>query len=138
MQIQPYLHFEGRCQEAVEFYRDALGAQVTTMFHVRNVPPDKRQHVPGAAALSDDNVIYAQVQIGDSVLHATDTPFEGQTGFAGFSFSLFASDQAQAARLFAALSEGGQVQVPLGPTFFSPCFGMVKDRFSVTWRLDAS
>ena len=138
MKIEPYLHFAGRCEEATEFYRDALGAQVTTLFHLKNVPMEKRAHVPGADQMSDDAVIYAQLQIGESTLHLTDAPLEGQSGFDGFSLSLFAPDEIEARRLFAALADGGKIQTPLGATFFSPCFGLVRDRFGLNWRLSAA
>lgn len=138
MHIQPYLHYQGRCEEAVEFYQGALGAEVMALFHAKDVPDTAKKDVPGADQLAGDKVIYARLRIGDTILHATDAPCQGHLGFAGFSFALFAPDQAEAARLFAALADGGQVQVPLGPTFFSSYVGMVTDRFGLTWRLDAA
>ena len=133
MQVQSYLFFDGRCEEAVEFYRRALGAEVEMLMRIKDSPepPSPGMVPPG----SEDKVMHASFRIGDSTVMASDGRCQGQPSFQGFALSLSAADQAEAERLFAALSEGGQVQMPLGQTFFSPCFGMVADRFGVNWMV---
>ena len=133
MQVQPYLFFDGRCEEAVEFYRRALGAEVTMLMRMKDSPepPQPGMCPPG----SEDKVMHASFQIGDTTVMASDGRCSGQPVFQGFSLSLTARDEAECERLFAALGEGGQVQMPLSKTFFSPRFGMVADRFGVSWMV---
>jgi PhnB protein len=133
MQIQPYLFFEGRCEEAAEFYRAKLGAEVMMLMRNRDSPdaPPPGMLAPG----SDDKVMHMSLRIGDSIVLASDGRCAGKPSFQGFSLSLTARDEAEAGRLFAALVDGGQVQLPLGKTFFSPSFGMVADRFGVSWMV---
>ena len=133
MQVQPYLFFDGRCEEAVEFYRRALGAEVTMLMRMKDSPepPQPGMCPPG----SEDKVMHASFQIGDTTVMASDGRCSGQPAFQGFSLSLTARDEAECERLFAALGEGGQVQMPLSKTFFSPRFGMVADRFGVSWMV---
>jgi len=133
MQAQPYLFFEGRCEEAVEFYRRALGAEVTTLMRIKDSP---EPHPPGMVPPGSDNkVMHMTFRIGDTTLMASDGRCSGKPNFQGFSLSLNAADDAQAERLFTALADGGQVQMPLGKTFFSSRFGMVADRFGVSWMV---
>ena len=115
MRVEPYVYFQGRCEEALEFYRSAIGA-VATVF-----------------ARFEDKVGHAEVRIGDTVVLASDGQGEGQSQFSGFSLSLNASDDAEAERLFAALSDGGTVQVPMAPTPFASRLGLVADKFGVPW-----
>jgi PhnB protein len=130
MRVQPYLFFEGRCEEALEFYRRALGAEVEMLMRFKDSPD------PGSCtAGTEDKVMHASFRIGDSTLMASDGRCQGQPSFQGIALSLTAADDAQAERLFAALAEGGQVQVPLEKTFFSSRFGMVADRFGVPWMV---
>src|SRR5215217_2988028 len=133
MQVQPYLFFEGRCEEALGFYREALGAEVTALMRFRECPdpPPPGTMAPG----SEDKVMHAAFQIGDTTVMASDGRCSGQARFGGVSLSLSVPDEATADRLFAALAEGGQVQMPIGKTFFSPRFGMVADRFGVPWMV---
>jgi len=133
MQIQPYLFFEGRCVEALEFYRTRLGAEVTMLMRYRESPepPQPGMIPPG----SENKVMHSSLRIGEATLMASDGRCNGQPGFQGFSLSLNAASEAEAERLFGALAEGGQVQMPLSKTFFSPCFGMVADRFGVSWMV---
>src|SRR5918997_6836699 len=121
MQVQPYLFFEGRCEEAVAFYRAALGAEVTALmrFGESPDPPPPGMVPPG----SEDKVMHAELRIGDATVMASDGRCSGQPRFGGVSLSLSVPDEETADRLFAALAEGGQVQMPLGRTFFSPRFG---------------
>ena len=133
MQVQPYLFFDGRCEEAVEFYRKALGAEVTMLMRFKDSPePPQPGMVPPGA---ENKVMHASFRIGDTTVMASDGRCLGRPSFQGFSLSLTASNETDAERLFAALGDGGQVQMPLTKTFFSPRFGMVADRFSVSWMI---
>jgi PhnB protein len=130
MQVQPYLFFDGRCEEALDFYRKALGAEVIGLMRFKECPD--QAYVPSGGG---DKVMHACVRIGETAVMASDGQCSGRPSFNGFSLSLTAKDEADAARLFAALSDGGQVQMPLNKTFFSPSFGMVADRFGVPWMV---
>ena len=133
MQVQPYLNFDGRCEEAVEFYRRALGAEVTGLMRFKDSP---EPHAPGMVPPGAENkVMHASFRIGDTTVMASDCHSGGRPSFQGFSLSLTAADVAEAERRFASLADGGQVQMPLTKTFFSPRFGMVADRFGVSWMV---
>lgn len=132
MHIQPYLFFEGRCEEALDFYRRALGAEVMMLMRFKESPEPHQCPLPPGA---EEKVMHSSFRIGESTVHASDGFCQGQPNFQGISLSLSAPNEAEADRLFAALAEGGQVQMPLGKTFFSPCFGMVTDRFGVAWMV---
>ena len=133
MQVQPYLFFDGRCEEAVEFYKSKLGAKVEMLMRYKDSPePPQPGMVPPG---SDNKVMHACLRIGDTAVMASDGNCKGKPSFQGFSLSLDARDEADAKRLFAALAEGGQVNMPLCKTFFSPAFGMVADRFGVQWMV---
>lgn len=133
MLVQPYLFFEGRCEEAVDFYRQALGAQVTSLMRYRDTPdPPSRDIIPQG---SEDKIMHASLTIGETVLMASDGMCAGQPNFQGFSLSLTVPSKSEADRLFAALADGGKVQTPLEPTFWSPRFGTVTDRFGVSWMI---
>ncbi|WPC66849.1 VOC family protein [Rhodoferax ferrireducens] len=133
MQVQPYLFFEGRCEEALEFYRTTLGAKVTMLMRFKENPEPQPPGMfpPG----SDDKVMHASFTIGETTLMASDGRATGSPVFQGFSLSLSAPTDAEAQRLFSALGDGGQVQMPLGKTFFASSFGMVADRFGVSWMI---
>ena len=133
MQIQPYLFFDGRCEEAIEFYRRALGAEVTMLMRNKDnpEPPQPGMVPPG----SENKVMHANLRIGDSVVLASDGHCKGKPEFRGFSLTIVAHDIATADRMFNALADGGHVQMPLTKTFFSPRFGMVTDRFGVSWMI---
>lgn len=131
MQLQPYLFFEGRTEEALGFYRDALGAEVTALMRFRE-SPEPEQCPPGGA----DKVMHACFTIAGQTVMASDGRCSGRPEFGGFALSLMPADAATAGRLFAALAAGGEVVMPLGKTFWSAAFGMVRDRFGVTWMLN--
>jgi PhnB protein len=133
MQVQPYLFFDGRCAEAVEFYRRALDAKVTSVMHFKDHPPALESGMvpPG----SEDKVMHTSFRIGDTEVLASDGNCAGKPAFQGFSLTLTAPDAAEAERLFGVLGEGGQVQMPMDKTFFSERFGMVADRFGVSWMV---
>ena len=133
MQVQPYLNFDGRCEEAVEFYRRALGAEVTALMRFKDSP---EPHAPGMVPPGAENkVMHANLRIGDTAVLASDGRCQGKPSFQGFALSLTPPTDADAERLFAALGDGGQVQMPLAKTFFSSSFGMVADRFGVSWMV---
>jgi len=133
MQVQPYLFFDGRCEEAVKFYRSALGAEVVMLMRFKDSPesPPPGMVPPGG----ENKIMHAALRVGDAMVLASDGRCSGQPSFQGFALSLTASDEAEANRLFASLAEGGQVQMPLAKTFFSPRFGMIADRFGVSWMV---
>ena len=130
--IQPYLFFGGRCEEAMAFYGTALGAKVDFLMLYKDSP---EPNPPGMLQLGFENkVMHATFRIGETILMASDGCGEGP-GFAGFSLSLTVETEAEAGRAFAALAEGGQAGMPLTKTFWSPCFGMLTDRFGVCWMI---
>jgi PhnB protein len=131
--VQAYLFFDGRCEEAIEFYRRALGAEVEMMMRFKDSPepPKPGMHPPG----SDNKVMHASLRIGETTINASDGRCTGKASFQGFALSITVSSEAEADRLFAALTDGGQIQVPLAKTFFSPLFGMVTDQFGVLWMI---
>ncbi len=133
MHIEPYLFFEGRCEEAVEFYRKALGAEVMMLMRYKDSPePPAPGKLPAG---SENKVMHASLRIGESTVMASDGLAQGRPSFEGFSLSITVPDEARADKLFAALADGGQVQLPLAKTFWSALFGMVKDRFGVGWMI---
>jgi PhnB protein len=133
MLVQPYLFFDGRCEEALEFYRGALGAEVTMLLRHEDSPdpPPPGMVPPGC----EDKVMHAAFRIGDTTLMASDGRCQGHPTFQGITLSLTVPDAAAARQRFAALAAGGRVDMPLTETFFSPCFGMVADRFGVSWMV---
>jgi len=129
--VEPYLVFDGRTEEALEFYRKALGAEVLMLMRFKD-SPDQSMVAPG----SENKVMHASFRIGGSTVMASDGGCAKGKGFEGFSLSLAVATEAEADKLFAALSDGGQVQMPLAKTFWSPKFGMVVDRFGVSWMVN--
>jgi PhnB protein len=132
MPVQPYLFFDGNCEEALVFYRRALGAEEVMMMRWKD-SPDPAACSPDSA--NANKIMHAQFRIGGTEVMASDGRCQGQPKFEGFALSLTAPDEAGAEGLFNALAEGGQVQMPLGQTFFSPRFGMVADRFGISWMI---
>lgn len=131
--VQPYLFFEGRCEEAIEFYRGALGAEVIMLMRFKDNPePPQPGMCPPA---SGEKIMHATLRIGENMVMASDGRCTGRPAFQGFSLSLTVRTEAEAERLFTALADGGQVQMPLAKTFFSSRFGMVADRFGVLWMV---
>jgi PhnB protein len=130
MHVQSYLFFNGRCEEAIEFYNKALGAKVEMLMRFKEAPGDHKCS-PG----SEDKIMHSCLRIGDNNVMASDGMAQGQPEFKGFSLTINAKDKTEANRLFGALSDGGQVRQPLIETFFSPCFGIVADKFGVGWMV---
>ena len=132
MLVQPYLMFEGRCEEAVEFYRRAVGAEVMTLMRYSQAPDPKACPSP---TIDPQKVMHCCLRVGDSQVMMSDGMCSGTPSFKGINLSLTARDEAEAERLFQGLSDGGQVQMPMAPTFFAKRFGMVADRFGVGWMV---
>ncbi|MDR7335993.1 VOC family protein [Roseateles asaccharophilus] len=136
MKIDPYLFFEGNCEQAIEFYKKALGAKVE--FMMRNSespePPPEGMLPPG----SENKIMHASLHIGGALVMMSDGMCNGEGSFKGFSLSLDCPDADTAREAFAALADGGQVTMPLGKTFWAPLFGMVTDRFGVAWMVGVS
>jgi PhnB protein len=130
MQIQPYLFFDGRCEEALNYYRRALGAEIQTIMRYKE-SPDSSGTPPGAG----DKVMHAAFKIGDTQILASDGNNTGKPKFEGISLAIDPATVKDADRIFAALADGGQVRLPLTPTFFAERFGMVADRFGISWMI---
>jgi PhnB protein len=130
MHVQPYLDFNGRCDEALEFYKKAVGAEVAVLMRWKD-NPDKSM----CTAENADKVMHSQFQIGDSTIMASDGRCTGKPNFHGIALTISAQTEAEADKLFNGLAEGGQVTMPLAKTFFSPKFGMVADKFGVGWMV---
>lgn len=133
MKVESYLFFEGRCEEAVEFYRHELGAEVLFSMRFKENPDEQGKAMipPGG----ENKIMHLSMRIGETMIMASDGNCSGRTNFAGFSLAVEVPDEAKAKQFFAALSKGGQVQMPLAKTFFSPLFGMVADKFGVSWMI---
>lgn len=133
MKVEPYLFFNGRCEEALAFYKDALGAEVTMQMRMSESPepPPPGMVPPGF----ENKIMHATMRIGETSVMLSDGNSATPANFQGFSLSIGVSDVAKAEQLFTALGKGGQVHMPLGKTFYSPCFGMVSDRFGVGWMV---
>lgn len=132
-QVQAYLFFNGRCEEAIGFYRRALGAELEMLMRNKEAPPGEMP--PSMPPGSEDKVMHATLKIGDGVLMASDGMAADGPQFRGFSLSLTYPTEAKCRQHFDALAEGGHVDMPLGTTFWSSCFGMVTDRFGVQWMV---
>jgi PhnB protein len=133
MLVQPYLHFDGQCEEAIEFYRRALGAEIEVLIRYKDSPepPPPGMVPPGM----EGKVMNSNLRIGDSIVMASDDCTRTAVSFQGFELSLSVADDAEAEQKFAALADGGQIKVPLAKTFFSSKFGMLVDRFGVSWMV---
>lgn len=132
MPVTPYLMFNGRCEEALDFYKKALGAQVGMLMRFKEAP---EAPPPGCAPVDGNKIMHSAFQIGGATVMASDGMANGGPKFEGFSLTIHAKDEPEADRLFAGLSDGGQVQMPLGKTFFAKRFGVVADKFGVSWML---
>jgi PhnB protein len=135
MKIEPYLFFNGHCEEAIDFYKQALGAEVAMLMRISESP---QAHPAGLLPPGSGNkIMHASLQIGDTSVMMSDGMCTGQLNFKGITLSLGVSDAAQAQRFFSALSQGGSINMPLDKTFYASQFGMVTDRFGVPWMVIA-
>jgi len=133
MKVQSYLFFDGRCDEALDFYKKTLGAEVTMLMRYKDNPdPQPGSQPPGATA---EKVMHCGFKVGETEVLASDGNCLGKPNFQGFALAVTVADEAKAEQTFAALCEGGTVQMPMGPTFFAKRFGMVGDKFGVGWMV---
>ncbi len=132
MKVEPYLFFNGRCDEAIALYQGAFGASLMGRMLYKEAPDTPPAPLPPGWG---DKVLHASLQIGETTVMMSDSMTADPPRFEGFSLSVEMPDEQAARRAFDALASGGQVQMPLGPTFFSPYFGMVIDRFGVSWMI---
>ena len=134
-QVQPYLFFDGKCEEALEFYKSAIGAKVDMMMRFSEAPEKPPEGAMPAG--SEKKIMHAAFKVGDTQIMASDGHCAGKPSFQGFGLTLNAANDAEADKLFNAVGKGGQVQQPLTKTFFASRFGMVTDRFGVMWMVIA-
>jgi PhnB protein len=133
MQLQPYLNFNGRCEEALEFYKKALDAEITMLMRFKDSPEPPP---PGTPSANGEKVLHCSLRIGSAEFMASDGHCTGKSAtFQGFGLSLALPNEGKAKQAFTALTEQGKIEMPLGKTFWSPCFGMVTDRFGVMWMI---
>jgi len=130
MNVQPYLSFEGRAQEAIDFYKSARGAKVEVVMQFKDAPPDMQANMP-----NKDKVMHAAFKVGDTTIMATDGQCSGKSQFSGITLTLNAASNGEAEKLFNALAQGGKVNMALNETFFAHRFGMVADKFGVGWMV---
>lgn len=131
MTVQPYIFFDGRCEEALEFYQKAVGAKVEALMRFKENPDGTAHNPPG----TDDKVMHANFRIGNTQIMASDGMAGGAPKFDGFALTIHAKDEAEADRQFNALLQGGEVTMPLAKTFFAVRFGMLRDKFGVHWMV---
>lgn len=132
MNVQPYLSFEGRCQEALDFYEKAIGAKTEVVMLFKDAPADVQVQISPA---SKDKVMHSAFRVGDTQIMATDGGCSGGSTFSGVSLTLNVSGNAEAEKMFAALGQGGKVTMPMSETFFAHRFGVVADKFGVNWMV---
>jgi PhnB protein len=134
MQVQPYLYFYGRCEEAVAFYQAKLGAEGIELMRFKDAPDPTP---PGVLPPGFENkIMHGVFRVGDTTVMVSDGSRDASPGYHGFSLALIVSSEAEAERVFNALADGGQVGMPLGKTFWSPRFGTVTDRFGISWMIN--
>lgn len=132
MDIQPYLSFEGRAQEALDFYKGAIGATVDMVMHFKDAPPEMQGQM---SPESKDKIMHGAFHVGETQLFVSDGRCTGKATFTGVTLTLNASSNGEAEKLFGALGKGGQVTMPMSETFFAHRFGMVADKFGVNWMV---
>lgn len=136
MMVQPYLFFDGRCEEALAFYGKAVGAQVQNLVRFRDNPEQPGDQAAGPRPPQGDKIMHASFKVGETLVNASDGECDGNAQFRGFSLVLCVKDDAEATQRFNALLEdGGQVSMPLSKTFFASSFGMLADRYGVHWMV---
>jgi PhnB protein len=132
MNVQPYISFEGRAQEAIDFYKGAIGAKVDVIMHFKDGPPEMQAQM---SPDSKDKIMHAAFHIGDTQVMASDGRCTGKASFGGISLTINAGSNEEAEKLFNALAQGGQVGMPMSETFFAHRLGVVSDKFGVGWMV---
>ncbi len=130
--VQPYVFFDGKCEEALEFYKKGLGAEVNMLMRYKDSPEPPP---PGCGPTDSNKVMHAQFRIGETVILGSDGRATGNPKFEGFALAVTVKTEAEAEKAFNALANGGKVEQPLAKTFFSARFGMVEDKFGVFWMV---
>ena len=128
MRVESYLFFDGTCEEAIKFYKKALGAKVGQLVRYKEAPD-------GAPRKFAEKIMHVSFQIGETRVMASDDCGGKRPRFGGFSLCVSPANKPRAKKIFTALAEGGEVGMPLQKTFYSPCFGMVMDRFGILWMV---
>ena len=131
MQINPYLNFDGRTEEALAFYKKAVGADIGLVMRYKDLPAGQ----PTMGSPTPDKIMHASFKVGDSVVFASDGRCASAAEFKGVTLSLSAKTDAEGEKLFKALGEGGKIQMPMAETFFATRFGMLSDRFGLAWMV---
>lgn len=131
MALNPYLHFDGRCEEAFNFYAQLLHGKIEGKFTFADAPPEMGSHADWK-----DKIMHARMAAGDQILLGSDAPPSRYSKPQGFSVSYSLKDPAEGERVFKALSQGGKVEMPFGKTFWSAGFGMCVDRFGIPWMIN--
>ena len=134
MKVQAYITFGGRCEEALEFYKKSLGAEVTGVMRWKESRDKDMKAPPGY----EEKVMNAAFRIGDTELMADDGMGESTPEFKGMTLAIETADDAEARRIFTALGEGGMVTMPLVKTFWTSSFGMLTDKFGVPWMVNVA
>jgi PhnB protein len=132
MEVAPYLMFLGNCKEAFEFYQKALGGKLDMMTYGQSPEAAK---MPAAM---HNQVIHARLAAGAGAIMGADCPPEHYNKPQGFSVSVVTKDPAETERVFNALAQDGQVNMPLQQTFWSAKFGMLQDRFGISWMVNCA
>ncbi|HEY1503898.1 MAG TPA: VOC family protein [Stellaceae bacterium] len=131
MQTSPYLLFTGECESAFKFYETHLGGKILVMMKHAGTPAEGQVPVEW-----NDKIMHGRIQLGDTVVMASDAPPGRQQKAQGFRLSLSFDKSAEAERAFNALADGGSVEMPFAKTFFAERFGMVTDRFGTPWMIN--
>jgi PhnB protein len=137
VKVQTYLFFDGRCDEALAFYKQAVRAEVGALMRFKDGPPADPANCGGGgmAQPPGDKVMHGEMKVGDTTVLISDGNCGGNAKFDGFALTIAVPTEAECDKLFNALADGGKVIMPAARTFFSPKFGMVADRFGVTWMI---
>ena len=139
MKLNAYLDMKGRAQEAIEFYKQALGAEVAVLMRFKDMPAQDDKNCEMSPEM-EQKVMHATLNIGDSVLMISDSPEpdSGAAEFKGITLSIGTDDMAAAEKMFHALAKEGKVEMPLARTFWAKAFGMVNDKFGVSWMVNVA
>ena len=132
MLINPYLNFDGTCEEAFKFYESCLRGKIETLFTHEAMPEEARAQMPG---IDPKRIMHAHLKVGDQAIMGADGP-PGAKKPQGFCVSITVKDTTEGKRIFDELSAGGSIQMPFAPTFWSPGFGMMTDRFGIPWMVN--
>ena len=130
MQVQAYLTFDGQCEEAINFYKKAVKAEVVHKHYFKEAP-DQNMITPENAG----KIMHAMLRVGENTFMLSDGQCSGKASFDGFNMNVMTETETEAEKIFSALSDGGQITMPMSPTFFAARFGMLKDRFGVSWMI---